>query len=116
VLGGIFAFVALAGVLLGAFNLVLDEYARGAIRAALEQGARSGASWGGSAPECQAAADRALAVLLRGPFGHQVHVTCTVGPDEVFARASGRLPSFLPVVPSLGVQMTAIAVPGPGGN
>lgn len=115
-LGGVFAFVVLTGVLLGAFNLVLDEYAQGAIRTALEEGARAGASWEGSSLECQAVAAKALASLLRGPFGAQVRVTCTLAPGEVLARASGRLPSLLPVVPAVGLQLTAIADATPGGN
>ncbi|HET9059833.1 MAG TPA: hypothetical protein VFN61_07920 [Acidimicrobiales bacterium] len=116
VLGGVFAFVALASVVLGAFNLVLDEYAKGAIRAAIEQGARAGASWGGTPLQCEATANKALGSLLRGPFGDQVHIVCLVGPGDVSARAYGRLPSLLPVVPSLQVEMTAIANAGAGAN
>lgn len=108
-MAGVLAFVVLAGVLLGAFNIVLDEYARGAVRAALEQGAQAGATSGGSEAQCFRAAVHALDSLLHGSFARGIRLYCAAAPGQMIAHASGSLPSFLPVVPVMRLQMDAIA-------
>jgi hypothetical protein len=62
-------FVALA-------NLVVDLYARGVVRAAVDEGARAGASIDASAAECEQRARDVVRNLLGGELGRDVHVEC----------------------------------------
>ena len=86
-------------VFIGASNLVVDEYAKGALRTAVDEGAQAGAASGGSLSTCEAEAARVRASLLPGPFGDGVLVSCRLVADEVVAIANGYLPSLVPPVP-----------------
>jgi hypothetical protein len=97
-------------VFVGGLNLVLDEYAKGALRAAVDEAAQAGAVLGGSLPACQAKADQVRANLLPGPFSGGVRLSCSIEGDEVVATATGRLPSFVPPVPSLSVSIAGTSL------
>jgi len=84
--------------------MVLDEYAKGSLRAAVEEAAQAGADAGGSLSACEAEAAEVRADLLHGPFGAGVRISCSLRGGDVVALASGDLPSLVPPVPSLQVS------------
>src|SRR2546422_9212665 len=82
-------FVALA-------NLVVDLYARGVVRAAVDEGARAGAPIDAGAGDCEQRARDVVHSLLGGKLGSDVRVEChgeqsrmTAGVDVVL---HGRIP------------------------
>jgi len=102
------AFVVAAGMALVVFvsmaNVVTLTFTRGAVRAAVEEGARVGARSDNPVAACE---DRARAVLrgLLGPAARdEVLVTCDVEgtPPSVRAHADGRLVPWWPGLPALG--------------
>ena len=79
-------------------NLLVDVYARGAIRDALDEGVRAGAPAGRTVADCEAKAREVLDGLLRGPIGDDVVVTCRRDGSAMTARAVGTLRSWLPIL------------------
>jgi hypothetical protein len=79
-------------------NLLVDVYARGAIRDALDEGVRAGAPVGRAAADCEAKVREVLDGLLRGPVGDDVTVTCAREGTAMTAHAEGSLPSWLPML------------------
>jgi hypothetical protein len=77
-------------------NVLVNLYARAAIRGALDEGARAGALADAGPPECEARAGAAMRSLLGGPLGRDVHVTCEQSGDWMLATADVRLPSWTP--------------------
>jgi hypothetical protein len=104
------AIAVLMIVFIGALNFVLDEYAKGAVRTAVDEAAQAGATAGGSSSACQATAEQVEGNLLPGPFGHGVSVTCTDDGDEMVALAAGALPSLLPLVPTVHISLIGISI------
>jgi hypothetical protein len=91
------ATVGLSLLLLVLFaNLLVDLYARGAIRDALDEGARAAAARGATIDECEARAAEVLTGLLHGPIGDDVRVSCERDGASIVARADGSLPSWVP--------------------
>jgi len=97
-------------VFIGALNFVLDEYAKGAVRTAVDEAAQTGASAGGSLTACVAEASRVRASLLPGVFGSDVTINCSQVGDEVVVTAIGDLPSLLPPVPRVSVSMVGVSL------
>jgi hypothetical protein len=98
-------FVALA-------NLVLYQYAAGAVRAALDQGVRA-ESYAGAAPgTCEASIEETLDALLGGSYGDGVIASCFVDPTgpTVVATASALFPSIALWVPDYTFVASARAV------
>jgi hypothetical protein len=79
-------------------NLLVDVYARGAIRDALDEGVRTGAPAGRTAADCEAKAHEVLDGLLSGPVGAGVTVRCARAGGAMTAHAEGTLRSWLPFV------------------
>ena len=79
-------------------NLLVDVYARGAIRDALDEGVRAGAPAVRTAVDCEAKAREVLDGLLRGPVGADVTVTCERDGSVMTAHAEGTLSSWLPAL------------------
>jgi len=98
---GLLLFVAVA-------NLVVVQYGRGAIRSALDQGARVGAV-SASASECQQRIDDVLAQLLGGRMGDGVVSNCAVEPTVVTASGRGVFVSWTPFASDFLIEMTARA-------
>lgn len=77
-------------------NGVAMQYQRGAVRLAVDEGARRGASASGLTGDCEALAESILrgrdSGLLRGSLGDGIEIMCEVrGPDMVAtARGSSR--------------------------
>ena len=72
VVTGVVAIAILMVVFVGAANFVLDEYAKGALRTAVDEAAQTGATSGGSLSACLAEASQVRGDLLPGPFGARV--------------------------------------------
>jgi hypothetical protein len=107
------AFVVAAGMALILFvslaNVVTMSFTRGAVRAAIEEGARVGARSDDPVTACE---DRARAVLggLLGPSVRAgVTVRCSVEgvPPTVRARADARLVPWWPGLPALAFATEA---------
>lgn len=103
---GTVAIALLLLVFVGTFSVSLDEYAKGAVRAAVDEGAQAGAVAGGSIDVCQDEAQSVLHSLLRGTMGQGVRVTCSSVGSQLLARGSGQLPTLVPGVPSLYISVT----------
>jgi hypothetical protein len=97
-------FVALA-------NLVVVQYGRGAIRSALEQGARSGSVSGVEA--CHEVAAGVVHDLLGGRMSDDLVITCVVVGASIEARASARFETWIPLVPDYEFSLVTSAVAEP---
>ena len=103
---------ALAMVMFVAFaNLVVVQYGRGAVRSALEQGARAG-SLGGQAA-CEATASIVVGDLLGGAMSDGLEISCVVVPGSVIARAEASFQAWIPLVPSFDIQLESRATGEP---
>lgn len=110
-------YIAATGFSLIAFvmmaNFVVFLYARGVVRAAVDEGARTGGRVGASAAECEARATDVVDDLLGGGLGTGVRVGCREdGRDEVMrARADVVLGGWLPgVMPDWSFTLEAQSV------
>jgi hypothetical protein len=110
VVTGVVAIAFLLLLFVAALNFVLDEYAKGAVHAAVDDAAQAGATAGGSIGACQAEASQVKANLLPGLFGASVTITCSLRGGSVVASALGALPSLVPAVPRVGVTAVGISV------
>jgi hypothetical protein len=92
-------------------NLLVDLYARAAVRDALEEGTRAAVPVGAAPTACADHAHQVLAGLLRGPIGRDVVVRCQAAAGGVTATADVRLASWLPgLVPDWKFTVHAVAV------
>ena len=92
-------------------NFVVDLYARGAIRAAVDEGARAGAPIDSSVGECERRAKDALDDLLGGGMRSGVRVDCVDSLGTIRAQATVVLHGWLPgVVPDWSFSLTGTAV------
>jgi hypothetical protein len=89
-------------------NLVVVQYGRGALRSALDQGARVGAV-SASAAECQARIADVVSQLLGGRMGDGVVATCEVGPAVVTASGRAVFVAWTPFATDFAFEMTAQA-------
>jgi len=110
VVTGVIGIAILLLLFVGALNLVVDEYAKGAIRTAVDEAAQAGATAGGSVAACEATASQVRAALLPGPFASSVVVSCTVQGNVMVASAAGALPSLAPPVPSVRASIVGISI------
>ena len=94
-------------------NVIVYQYARGVVRAALDEGVRSASRAGGTVGGCEAAAEEVRRSLLGGPLGAQVAIRCELVAGRVQATATGRFPGWLPLVPDFPVDFAANAVKEP---
>jgi hypothetical protein len=78
-------------------NLLVDLYARGAVRDALDDGVRAGAPVGASVAACEQRAEEVVTGLVRGPLLNTV-VHCREDGDFVVADAEVTLRSWLPML------------------
>ena len=78
-------------------NVLVDIYARGAVRDALDDGVRAGAPASASAAACEARAREVVSGLVRGPL-LQADVRCRESGGFVVAEAHVSLRSWLPML------------------
>lgn len=101
---GLVLFVVLA-------NLVVVQYGRGAIRSALEQGARAGTVGGASA--CEDIAYGVVADLLGGAMSDDMSIDCEGEGAAVVAVASVTFEAWTPFTPDFVVEMRSRATSEP---
>lgn len=92
-------------------NLVVVQYGRGAVRSALEQGARAGTAAGSSA--CEEIAAQVVADLLGGRMSDGLVLRCSQVGATVEASASVAFESWTPLTPDFAFSLTARAVAEP---
>jgi hypothetical protein len=78
-------------------NLLVDLYARGAVRDALDDGVRAGSPAGASVAACEQRAHEVVTGLVRGPL-LRTTVHCAVDGAFVVADAQVTLQSWLPML------------------
>lgn len=89
-------------------NLVLVQYGRGLVRAAVDEGVRAGARF--DADPVGACEERAKSVLDGiGKLGSDITITCQPAGDQVQATANAKFEGWLPVVPTFEENATAIS-------
>jgi hypothetical protein len=93
-------------------NLVVVQYARGAIRSALDQGARVAAVTG-SADQCERRVIEVLGQLLGGRMGDSVEASCELGPTLAISQAEAVFVSWTPFAPDFEVSLSATATVEP---
>lgn len=79
-------------------NFIVFLYARGVVRAAVDEGARAGSRFGATPAECNARARDVLGDLLAGRLGSDVSVRCESSEDEMHASVHVTLHGWLPVL------------------
>jgi hypothetical protein len=91
-------------------NLLVDLYARGAVRDALDDGVRAGSPAGASVAACEQRAHEVVTGLVRGPL-LQTTVHCAVDGAFVVADAQVTLRSWLPMlIPDWHMRLHAEAL------
>jgi hypothetical protein len=91
-------------------NVLVDLYARAAVRDAVDEGTHAAVAVDAPAGACVQRTRAALDNLLRGPIGRDVEVRCTESATSVLATADVRLPSWLPLlVPDWTFTVHAVA-------
>jgi hypothetical protein len=90
-------------------NLLVDMYARGAVRDAIDDGVRAGASASAPADACEARAREVVNGLVHGPL-LRARVRCDASGAFVVATANVSLESWLPMlVPDWNMTLRAEA-------
>ncbi len=96
-------------VFVGMANFIVDLYARGVVRSALDEGARAGAPVDVSPTECEQRARDVLGTLLGGAMGRSVHVSCREVGGAMHAHAVVSFGGWLPAVPTWSFVLDASA-------
>jgi hypothetical protein len=90
------AFSLIAFVMMA--NFIVFLYARGVVRAAVDEGARAGSRFGATTAECDSRASDVLGDLLAGRLGSDVTVRCESNGDEMHASVHVTLHGWLPAL------------------
>ena len=91
-------------------NFIVFQYGRGAVRAAIDEGARTGSRVDASEATCEARAREVLDNLLGGVMGTGVTITCRLDGGRMLAEARGTFASWAPPVPTYRFDVTATAL------
>jgi hypothetical protein len=89
-------------------NVIVVQYGRGAIRSALDQGARVGAVTG-ELPGCELRVEAVLDQILGGEMGESAQIDCQLVGDLVVAHGSATFPSWTPFTSDFVVDLRAQA-------
>lgn len=92
-------------------NLVVVQYGRGAIRSALEQGARAETVSGVAG--CEAVVDDVIAHLLGGSMSRDLVLDCHVEGPTIVASATASFQSWTPMTPDFSVSLVSRATAEP---
>jgi hypothetical protein len=92
-------------------NLVVVQYGKGAIRSALEQGARAGTTAGANA--CEERSAQVVEDLLGGRMSDGLVLSCSVSGGSVVATASAVFESWTPLTPDFSFSLSSAAVVEP---
>jgi hypothetical protein len=91
-------------------NFLVDLYARGAVRDALDEGVRAAAPASAPGPVCEQRANEVLHGLVRGPLV-DARIRCAESGPFVTAEATVALRSWLPMlVPDWRITLRATAL------
>lgn len=90
-------------------NLLVDRYERGALVAAVDEGARAGATIDAGTPECEERTRAVVDALLGARHAHAVVLACRLEGGSMRATVRARLTSWLPLVPDWDVAVTGSA-------
>ena len=90
-------------------NLVVVQYGKGAVRSALEQGARAGSTAGGVAA-CEDTIEQVVDDLLGGRMSDSLVSQCTVSGQSIVASASVSFESWTPLTPDFSFSLSSTAV------
>jgi hypothetical protein len=91
-------------------NFLVDLYARGAVRDALDDGVRAAAPMSSPVPVCEQQAREVVHGLVRGPLV-EARIHCTTSGELVAAEATVVLRSWLPMlVPDWRMTLRATAL------
>jgi hypothetical protein len=97
-----------------AVNLVAMQYQRGAVRVAIDEGARHGAAAAHSDLDCELLAESILRGeqfgLLRGQLGEGIDIDCEVVGTEMVATAVGSSMWWIGGLPDLDFALEGRAV------
>jgi hypothetical protein len=93
-------------------NFIVFLYARGVVRAAVDEGARAGGRFGATTGECESRARDVLGDLLAGRLGRDVSVRCeSANESEMHATVRVTLHGWLPgLVPDWTFALDARSV------
>jgi hypothetical protein len=100
-------------LLLGVANLIAMQYGQGAIRTALDEGARYGAFLGNGSADCEQRAEHVLrgeSGLLRGTLGDSIVVRCEAVGDVMQATATGSFDWWVGGLPAVDFTMVGESV------
>src|SRR5687767_14418010 len=86
-------------VLVMMVNLIVFQYGRGAVRAAVDEGVRRGTREPASVADCEARAREIVESLLGGPMGEGISIGCAEADGQMGAEAKVVFRSWLPGVP-----------------
>lgn len=90
-------------------NLLVDRYERGAIVAAVDEGARAGASIDAGPAECEQRTREAVDALLGPRHARTVTLRCRLVGGSMRATVQAKLTAWLPLVPDWDVSVTGSA-------
>jgi hypothetical protein len=90
--------------------LIALQYARGVLRAALDEGVRVGTPPAATESDCLQGTRRVLADLMAGPLGQDVTISCVFLDDRVVASAQGAFAGWFPGVPDVSFQIEVAGV------
>ncbi|MGH8874081.1 MAG: hypothetical protein ACRDVM_02345 [Acidimicrobiia bacterium] len=91
-------------------NLIVVQYGRGVVRAALDEGVRDASVAGAGPAACESAIREVLDGLLGGSMGDGVVFACREAGGLVEAEATASFPGWLPAVPDFTFRLHAAAV------
>ena len=93
----------------GIIQVIVFQYAKGAVRAALDEAARAGARTADDVGTCQARAADVLDDLLGGEMGEGVHVVCSGESDRVVVSADVHFDGWFGALTDYDATLTASA-------
>jgi hypothetical protein len=109
-IAGVFAIGLLLVLFLGALSMVVEEYLKGALRAAVDEAAQAGATAGGSLISCELKGAQVSADLIPGPFERGVVINCRVQGNLMVASFAGDVHGLIAPVPPLHMSVLGFSV------
>ncbi len=90
-------------------NLVVDRYEQGALRAAVDEGARAGANVDAGPGDCERRGREVVTALIGATRARQVQFACRVVGGSMRATLTARHAAWFPLVPDWPFALTASA-------
>lgn len=90
-------------------NLIVFQYGKGVVRAALDEGVRTGGRATATVADCQARAAAAIDDLL-GALGDEVSISCAEAAGQMTAHATVTFRGWLATVPDWRFELRGASV------